>query len=111
MRLFEFDFPSDIQIILIELTLKSQTWILIQCIYDKSSRQKSQYFLDTLSKAILFYSKYDNIIRNGENSELVSFLELTMHNHHMKDKNCWKHPVAVLFKYYWNNRNSANGSF
>jgi len=42
-RLFEFDFPSDIQIIPIELTLKTKTWILFN-VY-KPPRQKSHYFV------------------------------------------------------------------
>ena len=93
-RLLEFSFPDDIQIVPIELTLKRQKWLLFN-VY-KPPKQTSQFFLDTLTKAILFYSKYDNIMINGDlnlepkHPEIVNFLKLNSMYNHMKEITCWK---------------------
>ena len=107
-RLFHFEFPTDIQIMPIELTLKSQKWLLFNAY--RPPKQKPEYFLEFLSKSILFYSKYDNIIINGDlnlepkNPELVKFLEINSMYNHMKEKTCWKSQSGSCIDLFISNR-------
>ena len=93
-RLFDFKFPSDIQVIPIELNLRGKRWLLMS-IY-KPPSQNSKYFLDKLQEAIMFYSIYDYIIVSGDFNlepivpELSEFLELNSLFNHVKEKTCWK---------------------
>ena len=58
--------------------------------------QNLSYFLKWLSDAILFYSKYDAILINGDfnvepvNTEISRFLDSNQLHNHMREKTCWK---------------------
>ena len=90
----EFRFPSDIQILAIELNVKKTRWLLLS-IY-RNPKQNLSYFLKCLSEAMLFYSRYDSILINGDfneepsNPELKQFLACYQLHNHMKEKTCWK---------------------
>ena len=93
-KLTEFEFPRDIQILLMELNLCGKIW-LIMSIY-KPPKQNSPYFLSKLNEALIFYSKYDYTIISGDfnleptNPDLFEFLELNTFSNHVKNKTCWK---------------------
>ena len=77
-RLCDFILPPDIQLIPIELNLRKRKWLLIS-IY-RNPKQNISYFLEHLTECIMFYSKYDYIIINGdfnlepESPELSTFI-------------------------------------
>ena len=93
-QLTDFIFPKDIQVIPIELNFRKQKWLLLS-VY-KPPRQPPVYFLEKLSEAIVYYSKFNNIIINGDinlepsNPVLLHFLEINSFYNHMKEKTCWK---------------------
>ena len=92
--LMEYKFPIDIQILPIELNLKKAKWLLLS-IY-RNPKQDLNYFLNYLAEVILFYSRYDSILINGDfnvepdNHELSRFLACNHLHNHVKEKTCWK---------------------
>ena len=93
-RLCDFILPPDNQLIPIELNLRKRKWLLIS-IY-RNPKQNISYFLEHLTECIMFYSKYDYIIINGdfnlepESPELSTFITSHSFYNHMKEKTCWK---------------------
>ena len=89
--LMEYKFPIDIQILPIELNLKKAKWLLLS-IY-RNPKQDLDYFLNYLAEVILFYSRYDSILINGDfnvepdNHELSRFLACNHLHNHVKEKN------------------------
>ena len=79
-QLTDFKMPKDIQIIPVELNLRKTKWLLLN-IY-KPPKQSTLYFLEILSNIIIWYSKYDNIIINGDfnlepdNPDRLNFLNI-----------------------------------
>ena len=84
----EFKFPNDIQVLAVELNLKKTKWLLLN-IY-RNPKQNLTYFLNCLTEAILYYSRYDSILINGDfnveptNPELHRFLVCNQLHNHMK---------------------------
>ena len=93
-RLTRCIIPIDIQIIPIELNLKSHKLLLIS-IY-RPPRQNIVYFLSNLSDIIDFYNNYDRCVIIGDfNKEpddmhLSKFIHNYMLYNHVKFKTCWK---------------------
>ena len=92
-RLNIFSIPEDIQVVLVEITLKKSKWLVIS-IYRPPS-QKLDYFLQNLSQIVDFYN-YKNCVIVGDfnadpNSPLLcSFMdEMCLHNH-VNFKTCYK---------------------
>jgi len=89
----KYRFPKDIQIICIEIRLKSKVW-LCTFVY-RPPKLNLNYFLEHLTKALDFYS-YKNCIVIGdfntepENTALNAFFQENMLNNHMKSKTCFK---------------------
>ena len=92
--LTEFKFPKDIQILAIELNLKKAKWVLFN-IY-RPPKQNTSYFLECLSDAITYYSKYQKILITGDfniepdNPDMSRFLAAHQFHNHMSEKTCWK---------------------
>ena len=94
-ELTNFDFPSDVQIIPVEVNLRKVKWLVIS-IY-RPQKTKLEYFLHYLSEILHFYSSfYDNVLINGDfNSEVTEpkmseFIdENSLYSHHSL-KTCWK---------------------
>ena len=93
-QLFDFKFPTDIQILAVELNLRKTKWLLLN-IYRPPS-QSLIYFLSHLADAILYYSRYESVLINSDfNAEsdtpdLLNFLNSNQLHNHMKEKTCWK---------------------
>ena len=80
--LTSFSTPEDTQIIVFEINLRKEKWLFV-AIY-KPSSLNSQYFLDTLSNLLYFYSNhYDNKVILGDfNLKPTDPLMMTFLNEH-----------------------------
>ena len=93
--LTSFSTPADTQIIVFEINLRKEKWLFV-AIY-KPPSLNSQYFLDTLSDLLDFYSNhYDNKVILGDfNLKPTDPLMMTFLNEHdlinlIKNNTCFK---------------------
>ena len=93
--------PSDIQVIPFEINMRKEEWFFL-CIC-KPTSMNSQYFLDSLSDIIDYYSNvYDNHIVIGDfNLEpsqmyLKTFLETHNYFNLVKNNTCFKGPGSCI---------------
>ena len=71
------DFPTDIEILPVELPLTKRKWFIL-ALY-KTPSLRSEIFISEVTKALTFYSeKYDNIL-------LMSDFNMTPENHYLRD--------------------------
>ena len=72
-----YNFPTDIEILPLELALTKRKWLILD-LY-KTPSLKSGFFISEVTKALTFYSeKYDNILLKDD-------FNVTPENHHLKD--------------------------
>ena len=99
--LTSFSSPADIQIIVFEINLRKEKWLFVAI--HKPPSLNSQYFLDTLSDLLDFYSNhYDNkVILDDFNLKPTDPLMMAFLNKHglinlIKNNTCFKGEVHVL---------------
>ena len=99
-QLTKFEIPSDIQAIPFKVNMRKEKWFFL-CIY-KPPSMNSQYFLDSLSDIIDYYSNvYDNHIVIGDFNLEPSqmYLETFMETHNyfnlIKNNTCFKHSTLI----------------
>ena len=108
-QLTDFKFPSDIQILPVELNFKKSKWLLFN-IYRNPTGQSLTYFLECLSEAIIFYSQYDSILITGDfnaepnDPEISNFLLSNQLHNHMKEKTCWKSTKGSCIDLFLSNK-------
>ena len=100
-QLTKFEIPSGIQAIPFEVNIRKEKWFFL-CIY-KPPSINSQYFLDSLSNIIDYYSNaYDNHLVIGEFNLEPSqmYLETFMETHNyfnlIKNNTCFKVPGSCI---------------
>ena len=100
--LTNFSTPADTQIIVFEINLRRERWLFVT-IY-KPSSLNSQYFLDTLSDLLDFYSNYyDNKVILGDfNLKPADPLIMTFLNEHdlidlIKNNTCFKREGSCFY--------------
>ena len=72
-----YNFPTDIEILHLELALTKRKWLIL--VLYKTPSLRSEIFISEVTKALTFYSeKYDNILLMGD-------FNMTPENHHLKD--------------------------
>ena len=92
--LTSFSIPAYAQIVIFKINLRKEKGLLVG-IYEPSSLS-SQYFLDTLSDLLDFYSNhYDSVIYGGFNLKPTDPLMMTFLNKHdlinlIKNNTCFK---------------------
>ena len=116
-RLTKFSIPEDVQVLPIEICLKSCKWLIVS-IY-RPPKQNISYFLSNLSN-LLDYYHYDRCVIMGdfnidpENDLLSEFLESqTLHNH-VNFKTCFKSPEGSCIDLILSNKKQSlqyTGSF
>ena len=90
-RLKDFRLPEDVEIIPIEIRLKSSKWVVVS-IY-RNPKQGLDYFLSWLSKLLDFYSSERCIVLgdfNSEPHEISNFIDSHELYNHVKFKTCFK---------------------
>ena len=100
-QLTKFEIPSDIQGIPFEVNMRKEKWFVL-CIY-KPPSMNSQYFLESLSDFIDYYScAYDNHIVIGDfNFEpsqmyLNTYMEIHNYINLVKSTTCFKGPGSCI---------------
>ena len=72
-----YNFPTDIEILPLELALTNRKWLILG-LY-KTPSLRSEIFISEVTKALTFYRQnYDNILLMGD-------FNMTPENHHLKD--------------------------
>ena len=100
-KLTKFEIPSDIQAILFEVNIRKTKWFFL-CIYNPPS-MSNQYFLDSLSNIIDYYSNvYGNHIVIGVRSLYhiviaivigdLTFMETNNYFNFIKNNTCFQGP-------------------
>ena len=111
-ELLKYHIPKDVQIISFEINLRKTKWLLISAY--RPPRTSDQYFLDTLSSLIDYYSSsYENILIMGDlnleinNKLMVPFLE----SHNLKSLNkkptCFKRKEGRCIDLMLTNKNRS----
>ena len=90
-RLKRFSLPEDIEVIPIEIRLKSSKWLVVS-IY-RNPKQDLDYFLTWLSKLLDFYSSERCVVLgdfNAEPHEISNFIDSQELYNHVKFQTCFK---------------------
>ena len=102
-----FTLPKDIQVIPLEIRLKSCKWLVIS-IY-RPPKQDLGYFLTWLSKLLDFYSSERCIVLGDFNTEpadsnLSNFIDSHEFHNHVKFKTCFKSPNGTCIDLILSNK-------
>ena len=115
-QLTKFEIPSEIQAIPFEVNMTKEKWFFL-CIY-KPPCMNSQYFLDSLSNIIDYYSNvYDNHIVIGDFNLEPSqmYLETFMETHNyfnlIKNNTSFKGPESCIDLILTNRKYCFQGTF